>query len=185
MGAIHVHEFMTLDGVVDAPTWTFDYGFRPEMIERAGRQVDGQLRGHPARPQDVRDVRAGLVDADGRGRPRARRSSTTRPSTSSPGTLDGRDLAELGGHRRVRPRRDPQASRTRSRRPLRQRQHHARARDARRRPRRRPAPVRLSAHPRRRPAAASPPDAAPGDLELSKSQAFDHGVMYLAYRPKN
>jgi dihydrofolate reductase len=31
MGAIHVHEFMSLDGVVDAPTWTFDYGFTPEM----------------------------------------------------------------------------------------------------------------------------------------------------------
>ncbi len=26
MGAIHVHEFMSLDGVIDAPTWTFDYG---------------------------------------------------------------------------------------------------------------------------------------------------------------
>jgi dihydrofolate reductase len=31
MGAIHVHEFMTLDGVIDAPTWTFDYGFDPRM----------------------------------------------------------------------------------------------------------------------------------------------------------
>ncbi len=31
MGAIHVHEFMTLDGVIDAPTWTMDYGFDPEM----------------------------------------------------------------------------------------------------------------------------------------------------------
>jgi dihydrofolate reductase len=31
MGAIHVHEFMSLDGVIDAPTWTFDYGFDPEM----------------------------------------------------------------------------------------------------------------------------------------------------------
>jgi dihydrofolate reductase len=28
---IHVHEFMTLDGVVDAPIWTFDYGFDPQM----------------------------------------------------------------------------------------------------------------------------------------------------------
>jgi hypothetical protein len=28
-GAIHVHEFMTLDGVIDAPMWTFDYGFHP------------------------------------------------------------------------------------------------------------------------------------------------------------
>src|SRR3954469_5234355 len=33
MGAIHVHEFMTLDGVIDAPTWTFDYGFDPKMGE--------------------------------------------------------------------------------------------------------------------------------------------------------
>src|SRR4051794_4762707 len=34
MGEIHVHEFMTLDGVIDAPTWTFDYGFDPKMGER-------------------------------------------------------------------------------------------------------------------------------------------------------
>jgi dihydrofolate reductase len=31
VGAIHVHEFMTLDGVIDAPTWTADYGFDPGM----------------------------------------------------------------------------------------------------------------------------------------------------------
>ncbi len=31
MGAIHVHEFMSLDGVIDAPTWTFDCGFDPKM----------------------------------------------------------------------------------------------------------------------------------------------------------
>ena len=33
MGAILVHEFSTLDGVVDAPTWTFDFGFDPKMGE--------------------------------------------------------------------------------------------------------------------------------------------------------
>jgi dihydrofolate reductase len=33
MGAIHVHEFMSLDGVIDAPTWTFEYGFDPKMGE--------------------------------------------------------------------------------------------------------------------------------------------------------
>ena len=33
MGAIHVHEFTSLDGVIDAPTWTFDYGFDPRMGE--------------------------------------------------------------------------------------------------------------------------------------------------------
>lgn len=36
MGAIHVHEFMSLDGVVDTPSWTFDYGFDPKMGETIG-----------------------------------------------------------------------------------------------------------------------------------------------------
>lgn len=36
MGAIHVHEFMSADGVIDAPTWTFDYGFDPKMGEAIG-----------------------------------------------------------------------------------------------------------------------------------------------------
>src|ERR687891_819697 len=44
MGAIHVHEFMTLDGVIDTPTWTFDYGFDPKMGEALGA-VTGRCRG--------------------------------------------------------------------------------------------------------------------------------------------
>jgi len=36
MGAIHVHEFMSLDGVIDAPTWAFDYGFDPKMGDAIG-----------------------------------------------------------------------------------------------------------------------------------------------------
>ena len=44
MGSIHVHEFISLDGVVDAPTWTFDYGFLPEM-GRAMAAVTGPSRG--------------------------------------------------------------------------------------------------------------------------------------------
>ncbi len=31
MGCIRVQEFTTLDGVVDAPTWTFDYGFPQDL----------------------------------------------------------------------------------------------------------------------------------------------------------
>jgi hypothetical protein len=27
MGALHVHEFMSVDGVIDTPTWTVDYEF--------------------------------------------------------------------------------------------------------------------------------------------------------------
>lgn len=33
MGEILVHEFTTLDGVIDAPSWSFDFGFDPRMGE--------------------------------------------------------------------------------------------------------------------------------------------------------
>lgn len=36
MGNIHVHEFMALDGVIDAPTWTIDYEFLPGMEKVVG-----------------------------------------------------------------------------------------------------------------------------------------------------
>ena len=44
MGALHVHEFMSLDGVIDAPTWTFEYGFDPKMGE-AIAAFTGRSRG--------------------------------------------------------------------------------------------------------------------------------------------
>ena len=40
MGEIHVHEFMSLDGVIDQPTWTFEYGFHPKMGEAIGAVTD-------------------------------------------------------------------------------------------------------------------------------------------------
>ena len=36
MGTIAVHEFTTLDGVIETPTWTFDYPFDPRMGEAIG-----------------------------------------------------------------------------------------------------------------------------------------------------
>ena len=44
MGAIHVHEFMSLDGVFEEPTWTFAYGFDPQMGEAIGA-VTSRSRG--------------------------------------------------------------------------------------------------------------------------------------------
>jgi len=44
LGALHVHEFMSLDGVIDAPTWTFEYGFDPKMGEALGA-FTGRSRG--------------------------------------------------------------------------------------------------------------------------------------------
>jgi dihydrofolate reductase len=36
MGAIHVHEFISLDGVIEQPTWTAEFGFDPKMGETIG-----------------------------------------------------------------------------------------------------------------------------------------------------
>jgi dihydrofolate reductase len=33
MGKIAVHEFISLDGVIEAPKWTFEFGFDPKMGE--------------------------------------------------------------------------------------------------------------------------------------------------------
>src|ERR1700745_1614488 len=40
MGEIHVHEFMSFDGVIDAPVWTFDYGFDPKMGAAIGAMTE-------------------------------------------------------------------------------------------------------------------------------------------------
>jgi dihydrofolate reductase len=48
MGELHVHEFMSLDGVIDTPTWTFEYGFDPKMadvIAGVTERSDGILLG--------------------------------------------------------------------------------------------------------------------------------------------
>lgn len=44
MGSIHVHEFISLDGVIDTPIWTASYGFVPEMGRVIGA-VTGRARG--------------------------------------------------------------------------------------------------------------------------------------------
>jgi dihydrofolate reductase len=36
VGAIEVHELISLDGVNEAPSWTFGYGFDPKMGEDIG-----------------------------------------------------------------------------------------------------------------------------------------------------
>ena len=41
MGAIRVHEFMTLDGVIGEPTFTFEFGFDPAMGEAIAGAMGG------------------------------------------------------------------------------------------------------------------------------------------------
>jgi dihydrofolate reductase len=40
MGSILVHEFMSLDGVIDTPVWTFDFGFDPRMGDALAAATD-------------------------------------------------------------------------------------------------------------------------------------------------
>ena len=41
MGTIAVHEFISLDGVFEDPSWTFDFGFDPAMGETLGAVTGG------------------------------------------------------------------------------------------------------------------------------------------------
>jgi dihydrofolate reductase len=41
MGALVVHEFMSLDGVIESPSWTAEFGFVPEMGEAIGSMMTG------------------------------------------------------------------------------------------------------------------------------------------------
>jgi dihydrofolate reductase len=36
MGKVLVHEFISLDGVIESPTWTMEFGFDPKMFEAIG-----------------------------------------------------------------------------------------------------------------------------------------------------
>ena len=40
-GQIRVHEFISLDGVIDTPSWTFEFGFDPRMGEAIGAVTAG------------------------------------------------------------------------------------------------------------------------------------------------
>ena len=40
MGTINVHEFISLDGVIDTPTWTFEYEWDPRMGDALAAVTD-------------------------------------------------------------------------------------------------------------------------------------------------
>ena len=57
MGKILVHEFTILDGVIDAPTWTFDFGFDPKM-GTAIAEIMGPRSNHRPSPRTTRSSRS-------------------------------------------------------------------------------------------------------------------------------
>jgi len=55
MGTIAVHEFITLDGVIESPRWTFDYPFDPNMgPSTAGPSTSRTGRRRPPWPVRLR-----------------------------------------------------------------------------------------------------------------------------------
>ena len=170
---------MSLDGVIDAPTWTFDYGFHPKMGEAIGAVGHGAQSGHPARAHDLRDVRAGVVGAPWR-TIRGRRSSTATKYVVS-GTLTTatwRNSEIIGPYDPCDPKPEGRGGR-----PLRQRQRQAGAGDARRRPGRRAAsfvyPLTQGAARGSSPRARRPPL-----FSLAACESYENGVVHLAYRPQ-
>ncbi|CAA9358621.1 MAG: Dihydrofolate reductase, partial [uncultured Nocardioidaceae bacterium] len=113
----------------------------------SARRAHRPLSRHPARAHHLRDVRAGVVDADRAGRPRRavlQRHHQVRRERDAHRS----DLAELSGDRLLRRRQDPNPEGGGRRRHLCQRQRHVGARVAGRRAGRRVAPVRLPTDPR-------------------------------------
>ena len=182
MGAVHVHEFMSLDGVIDAPTWTFEYGFDPEMGEAIGAVTGRVAR---ASCSGARPTRC----SSRRGRRGPSRTipgapffnDTTKYVVSATLTEATWRNSEIIGP--YDPDRDPPPEGRGRRRPLRQRQRHAGPGDARRRlvdelhlfvyPLTRGSGPRLFAE-----------GAAPARFSLADSATYDNGVIYLAYRPQ-
>ncbi len=180
MGEIHVHEFMTLDGVADAPTWSFDYEFLPEMLDAMGALTDrceGILLGRKTYEMFEPAWSTRTVEDD----PGAPFFNDTMKYVVS-GTLTDptwRNSEVIGAYDpdRIRKLKDEvgdlyvSGSTTLVR---------AMLEDG------LVDELHLLVYPLTRGEGERlfPPGAPPGDLELARSEAFEHGVVYLAYRPK-
>jgi riboflavin biosynthesis pyrimidine reductase len=180
VGAIHVHEFMSLDGAIDAPTWTFDYGFLPQMEKAIGGHRT--VPSHPARAHDLRDVRAGVVDADGGRRSRGavlqrhhqvRRSGTLTDATWRNSKIIG--PYDLDAIRSLKDEVDGDIYVSGSGTLVRAMLADGLVDE-----------LHLLVYPLTRGSGPRlfPEDAAPGNLSLAACESYENGVVYLAYRPQ-
>jgi dihydrofolate reductase len=180
MGAINVHEFMSLDGVIDAPMWTFEYGFDPGMtkvLEALCGRCEGILLGRTTY-ESFEPAWSNRTAEDDPGAPFF--NDTTKYVVS------GRSPTPRGATRRSSARMTPMrsaASRTRSTgtstsaaasrwsgrcSPTGSSQLHLFV-----------YPLTLGAGPR-----LFPEDAAPSKLSLATAESYDNGVTYLSYKPQ-
>ena len=151
MGTIAVHEFVALDGVYENPAWTAEFGFDPAMGETLAAVTGAAtaiLLGRTTYEMFAPAWSTRTVEDDP-GAPFF--NDTTKYVVGSPGARRG--VGTVGPARRLRRGGDPAAQGRHRRRHLRLRQRHPGPGDARRRPGRPPAPVRLPDRGRRRPTA--------------------------------
>ena len=101
MGSIHVHEFISLDGVIDTPVWTAPYGWDPRMGEAIAAVTtpsSGILLGRVTYEMFEPAWSTRTVEDDP-GAPFF--NDTTKYVVSS--TLETATVEKLGDHRAVRP----------------------------------------------------------------------------------
>ena len=106
MSEIHVHQFMTLDGVADAPVWSFEYEFLPEMAATLTKVTDASkaiLLGRHTYEMFEPAWSTRTVEDD----PGAPFFNETKKYVVS-GTLTDPTWNNSRGHRRLRPGADPQ-----------------------------------------------------------------------------
>jgi dihydrofolate reductase len=181
MAEIHVHEFMTLDGIIDAPVWTFEYGFHPKMGEAIGAvtaRSNGILLGRNTYQMFEPAWSTRTVEDD----PGAPFFNETRKyvvsGTLSEGTWNNSEIIGAYDPERIRRLKDEvdgdlyvSGSVTLVRAMLADGLIDE---------------LHLFVYPLTRGEGPRlfPPDAAPSKLELARSEVYDNGVVYQAYRPQ-
>jgi dihydrofolate reductase len=181
VGEIHVHEFMTLDGVIDAPVWTFDYGFHPKMGDAIGAvtgRSDGILLGRVTYEMFEPAWSTRTVEDDP-GAPFF--NDTTKyvvSGTLTEGTWRNSEIVgpyDPGAIRRLKEQVDGDLYVSGSGRLVR-----AMLADG------LVDGLHLFVYPLTRGEGPRlfPPDAAPIKLDLERSETYDNGVVYQAYRPQ-
>ena len=148
MGKIAVHEFITLDGVIEDPRWTMDYPFDPKMGQAIGGIMGaskGLLLGRRTYEMFAPAWSTRTAEED----PGAPFMNDTMKYVVSEHPVERR-LEQLGDRRPVQRAGDPRPEGAHRWRYLRERQRHAGPGHAGRRPGRRASPVRVPARARHR-----------------------------------
>lgn len=182
MGKIQVHEFMSLDGVIDAPLWTADFEFLPRMGEIIGgvtERIEGILLGRNTYEMFYPSWSTRTVEED----PGAPFFNDTTKYVVSKTLTDPewQNTQVIGGYdadaiRRLKDEVDGDLYVSGSGTLVRAMLADGLVDE-----------LHLLVYPLTRGQGPRlfPENAGPADFTLAESEAFDHGVLYLNYQPKN